>query len=247
MKAGKEGADGTAVPANDFATPNGSFPGPTPNGRWEWVPDGAEVKSKGKGKGKMRVAGSIVPQPCIDPQLQNPGLSQPSQVFPSGSVAAHQQFLRQAAGVPFMGNQDRNTSAGLEGPSAGPSTLNPPTSFGADTTAAYVPASEDDQPPVSAPASLPHNPPVSAPASLPNNPPARFRAGRPAQSHATDTAVMLPAAQPANANPHPAPAVPTVQVLTTKIQRMEKELIDHKAILSQILQAVKIMHVEQQE
>ena len=241
IKAEKEVADGAAVPAEGFATPNGSFPGPTPNGRWEWVPDGAEVKSKGKGKGRRQNAASVIPQPCIDPQLQNHSLSQPQPGFPQGSVGANHQFLRQAPGVSFMGNQDRTTPAGLEGPSAGPSTLNPPTSFGgADTTANHAPAPEDD-PPL-----------ASSSSNLSNNLLAQFRPGRPAQPHATDTAVMLPATQPANANPpvqnpHAAPTVPTAQVLTTKIQRMEKELMDHKTILSQILQAVKVIHGEQHE
>lgn len=50
----------------DLVDPNGSFPGPTPNGRWEWVPEGEDAQGKNK---RRRRRPMNEPQP-LDPALQ---------------------------------------------------------------------------------------------------------------------------------------------------------------------------------
>lgn len=99
-----------------YEDPNGSFPGPTANGRWEWVPDGEEVTNKNK-KRKRR---TLVELHNLDPQLQQPPPASPSlqqpPLFPGNQVLPNttHHYLQQLQGPQSsqQGRQNRTAAPG---------------------------------------------------------------------------------------------------------------------------------------
>lgn len=217
-----------------FEDPNGSFPGPTPNGRWEWVPDGEEVTSKNK----KRKRKPPVEQQNLDPQLQSPASSQP-RLFSTDHSPSNmgQNLLHHLRETQAQMNQNRTPSTGFERQD-GP--------FRHSSSFASVNDSQDF---------TGHN--ADEDSILPAQRSSRLRPQYTSQQPrpATGTAVMsasapsrpsdsgTPKTGPSNAAQAATPkAAQSGQVLMSRIERMEKEQRDQKNMLAQILGAVQGMH-----
>lgn len=222
-----------------YEDPNGSFPGPTPNGRWEWVPDGEEVTSKTK----KRKRKAPVEQQNLDPQLQTPA-SSTSALFsnqqPNSSLS--QTFLHQLQEAQAQVNQSRNTPNSFERQDSAHARLHHASSFASVTDSQDFPGSNTDD----------------EASHLSTNRPTRVRQQFPIQQPrpAADTAVMStassrPAESGTSSGSQGSAMLPTLvapkvaqsgQVLMSRIERMEKEQRDQKNILAQILGAVQGMN-----
>ena len=226
-----------------FEDPNGSFPGPTPNGRWAWVPDGEEVTNKTK-KRRRRPP---VEQQNLDPQLQSSVTSHPPLFSsqPSNSDLSH-TFLHQLQEAQSQPSQSRTTPSNFERQDSSRARLHHVSSFANITDSQDFPGNNTDD----------------ESSHLATHRPTRIRQQFPSQQtrSAADTAVMSTASSrhPESGNssgcpsaamlstPAPAPAAPKVaqsgQVLMSRIERMEKEQRDQKNMLAQILGAVQGMN-----
>ena len=220
-----------------FEDPNGSFPGPTPHGRWEWVPDGEEVTSKNK----KRKRKPPVEQQNLDPQLQSSASSQP-RLFSTDHSPSNvgQNLVPHLRDTPAPINQNRTPSTGVARQDAGHGQFPHSSSF----------ASVNDSPEFTG-----HH--TEEESILPSQRSSRLRPPHPAQlpRSAAGTAVMsasapsrpsdsgTPITGPSNAAQAAAPKVAqSGQVLMSRIERMEKEQRDQKNMLAQILGAVQGMH-----
>ena len=246
-----------------FEDPNGSFPGPTPNGRWEWVPDGEEVTSKNK-KRKRRPP---VEQQNLDPQLQTPTPSQQPLLFSPSQSASSQHFLHQLQEAQSsQANQNTRPATAAAAAAGGLESED-----SAHTQArlqhhnsSFTNASDSRD------VTNGHTDDDSAALLSPNRP-SRHRQPFPSHQHpharaaavATETAIMS-SSSPSTARPpepvalgqssvngaggvghsltNPAPkAAQSGQVLMSRIERMEKEQRDQKNMLARILGAVQGM------
>ena len=220
-----------------YEDPNDSFPGPTPNGRWEWVPDGEEVTNKLK-KRKRRSTAQLQQQEqhqSLDPQLQSPSSSDPS-TFRQDSLSdyprpPYEAQLDAASTLP----QHHHTLASNDH-------LQQPTLYTNTLTHTHDPP--DFPPDTDSDNYLPQAP-------YPNHPTTRQHPlHRPFPSEAIMTTIPHP---PILRNVLPSQMDPTTsgmiaqtaaktqsaQVLMSRIERMEKEQRDQKEMLAQILGAVK--------
>lgn len=228
-------------PESLYEDPNGTFPGPTPNGRWEWVADGEEVTSKNKKRRRRRAPAQQ--QQSLDPELQTASsshLSQLSHQYSHGSIQSYQN--------PHSIPQQHGTQP-LDRPQQPPSTH------------PFSPLTElRDFPPDDPTLFTNHNQPY-----LPPNPSShRALQQQPQHTHSNPPASTAPMLPPSNPNPnntttshihtqHPhqnptfngatcGPKAPqSGQVLMSRIERMEKEQRDQKTMLQQILASVKGM------
>lgn len=209
-----------------FEDPNGVFPGPSPNGRWAWVPDGEEVTSKATKK--RRRTAPAPPHSALDPQLQtptNPHTSQRPMTAPGQQLLNSIQDTRDQQA--FLQNQQPQYG----GYDSAPNTYqrNAPLNGLGDHNGFY-PSADDDT----------HNPP-SYPNHQANTSPSRLRSQRQAAPMATMGAVPT---QPDTNGPTTAqsgPKAPSGQLLMSRIERMEQEQRDQKNMLAQILGAVQGM------
>lgn len=220
-----------------YEDPNGSFPGPTPNGRWEWVPDGEEVTSKTK-KRKRRPP---VEQQNLDPQLQASASSQPPAFSnQQSSSGLSQSFLRQLQEAQSQGSQSRNTPSSFERQDSSHARLHHASSFASITDSQdFAGNNTDDESShlsTHRPSRLRQQFPSQQPRATAEMAVMSTAASRPPESGTSSggqSATMLPTA---GAAPKPAQSG---QVLMSRIERMEKEQRDQKNILAQILGAVQ--------
>ena len=200
------------------------LPGPNPNGRWAWVPDGEEVTNKkSKKKRKPGLISHSPPQPApappaqstLDPQLQTPN-----------PHSLHQPMS--APGQQLLDEFNRNPQLPYDRYDP-PDTLqhHVPDNGTGDPAGFYQPTPDD----------TPQYPPPSYPTPQPNASPSRLRSQRPPVPTATMSTSQ--AAVDMNAG---TPKAPSGQVLMSRIERMEKEQRDQKNMLAQILGAVQSMH-----
>lgn len=221
-----------------YEDPNGSFTGPTPDGRWEWVRDGEEVTSKNK---KRRRKGPL-DQQNLDPQLQTPSSSR-AQLLSTGESASstenmnlrYLQDLQSAADQAHIaGNEtdvDDSRHTHLRA-------TNPFDNGGDDSP--LFPHQPNDGSPVPPP-----------PSNLASITPSRPRAPQPLPSRPAETAVMsaVPIAVDANNRTEQtlsaalaaAPKAQSGQVLVARMERVEKDLREQRNMLTQILGAVQTM------
>ena len=216
-----------------YEDPNETFPGPTPNGRWEWVPDGEEVTNKSR-KRKRRPP---VEQQNLDPQLQSSNPSQPHQFPPNNSVSpSESQYMRQLQDHSVLNGQNRNMLSGFERRDSGPGHIHAPSSFASADESPDLMRSLDEDPSL-----LAHHSHVPNPTT-----PSRLRSQYPTRP-AVETAIMSSTTSPATAQTLSAalagaPKAQSGQVIMSRIERMEKEQRDQKNMLAQILGVVQGIH-----
>ena len=220
-----------------FDDPNGSFPGPTPNGRWEWVPDGEEVTNKNK----KRKRKPPVEQQNLDPQLQTPASSQP-RLFPTNYSPSNvsQNLLHHLREAQAQIDQNQSPSAGFERQDSGHGRFHQNSSFASVNDSQDFTGNNTDDDSI-----------------LSSQRPSRLRQQFSSQQPrpGAETAIMSSSAptRPSdsgtpivgqnNAVQTTAPkAAQSGQVLMSRIERMEKEQRDQKNMLAQILGAVQGMH-----
>lgn len=85
----------TSPPGDDeqhWEDPNGVVPGPTPTGKWVWAEEGDELVTKGKKKRRKIFVPN--PLPTLDPQLQNTASPSPPQTqhFSTENLTANMGF-----------------------------------------------------------------------------------------------------------------------------------------------------------
>lgn len=238
-KTQKEMAEmGAGLPAEQpYEDPNETFPGPTPNGRWEWVPDGEEVTNKNK-KRRRRPP---VEQQNLDPQLQSPTQSRPQQFHTNNSLSPNDsQYMRQLQDSSILNSQNRNMPSSYERRDSGPGHMN--TSYANPEDSPDMMRSLDDD--SSLLTHQPHIPNTTTSSRLRSQFPAPTR-----PAAAAETAIMSSTASPAAVQAQTlsaalagAPKAQSGQVIMSRIERMEKEQRDQKNMLVQILGAVQGIH-----
>lgn len=235
-KAQKEMAEAAASGPDDqqFGDANGSISGPTPNGRWEWVPDGDDATNKNK---RRRRRPPIEQQP-LDPQL------------PSNNVPHAVDHRPNSAGYPptdtfqqimFAANQQ--TNAALSRHDSAPTRLqHTPTFTNQSSSFEFTPQATEDENhifPTSMQAGLPQH---RSTLQLHHSDPGTMQSqagqfgGFPASSMGYGGAqIAAPVTQQV------APRVQSAQMLLSRIERIEKEQKDQRNMLTQILGAVQMM------
>jgi len=211
-----------------YEDPNGTFPGPTPNGRWEWVPDGEEVTSKNK----KRKRKPPTQQQSLDPQLHTPSTSQFPHQYPPNTVDHDSiQSFQSTHSMP----QQRNTLR-LDNRRPATTTL--------QNSHPFTNLDEPQDFPPDDPSLFPNQPYIHSNAAS-RSPPQQ-------QSHTrtAETASMLSSSsypgttihgQHQNAHFNNTPKAQSGQVIMSRIERMEKEQRDQKDMLQQILASVQNM------
>ncbi len=219
-----------------YEDPNGSFSGPTPDGRWEWVRDGEEVTSKNK---KRRRKAPPEHQ-NLDPQLQTPSSSR-AQVFSAGdSASSEHNQLHYLQDLQLAAEQNRTAANAIddEGATHTPACGRNPYDNAGDSPG--FPNRANDGSPVP-------NPQLN----LTNSNPLCPRASHPPPSRPAETAIMSAAAIQVDANNRTeqtisealaaAPKAQSGQVLVARMERVEKDLREQRNMLTQILGAVQAM------
>ena len=224
-------------PAQPYEDPNGRIAGPTRTGRWEWLEDGDEIKRK-----KKRTKSAATAQestPTMDthdeesPPIPTIGLpSQPAQPLRSSSSmnamsnTYHQGGLSPRSATSRIPETDFNPSLGYGAQSTRPfrhyQAPNPQT----------IPHRNYNQPSMNAntdPLLQSTIPPRGRQPDMTNVTPMMTSM---MQAISTAGSVSMP-------TPTTKPAPQSGQVLMSRIERMEREQIEHKNILSQILNAVQ--------
>lgn len=219
-----------------FEDPNGSFPGPTPNGRWEWVPDGEEVTSKNKKRRRK----PPVEQQNLDPQLQTAG-SQP-QIFPANHSPSNvsPNLFHQFREGQAQTNQNGTPSGGFERQDSGHGRFHHNSSFaGISDSQDFAGNNTDDDSILSSqrPSRLRH--PYASQQARPAAETAIMSSSAPTRP--SDSGTPIPGQTNAVLTTAPK-AAQSGQVLMSRIERMEKEQRDQKNMLAQILGAVQGMH-----
>lgn len=219
-----------------YEDPNDTFPGPTPNGRWEWVPDGEEVTNRNK-KRRRRPP---VEQQNLDPQLQSPNQSRPQQ-FPNNNPVSpsETQYIRQLQdNAAVFNGQNRSIPSGYERHDSVSGHIHNSSFPNTDESPDLMRSLDDD------PSLLTHQTHLSNTTT-----PSRLRSQFPTQPrpNAAETAIMSSNTSPATAQTLSAalagpPKAQSGQVIMSRIERMEKEQRDQKNMLVQILGAVQGMH-----
>ena len=254
----------------EVSDPNGSFPGPTPNGRWEWVPEGDNP-----GKHKRRRRRPPIEQRTLDPALQ-PSIPHLQQQHSISSSSSHRpssagfqpslpyQQQQQGQQQPLFSPTQRRASdqtsiARQDSATTRLQQQNPP--FTSTSSSFDFGPATDDDPTQSLTNSLFPSPSHHAPLS-------HQRSSLSIQHHqhpssgAADTGMMQSAVGhgggfPSNAmgfgggggmqivTATPAgqaqPRLQSGQVIMSRIERMEKEQKDQRVMLAQILGAVQCM------
>ena len=214
--------------------------GPSPNGRWAWVPEGEEVTNK-KAKKRRKDAKDIQQssQPALDPHLQTQASSSPSaQATPSDQLYqnAFNNLQKPALKLRWI-PQKADSQSDLVPPNQrhNPSTADGSSHLNRDQTVSRAP--------------IPHPPSLTQP--VPNQSNASSTSPFPSHIHqsAAPTASMSSNMAPASGSSPlngGAPAAASTkageakaQVLMSRIERMEKEQRDQKDMLAQILGAVQ--------
>lgn len=247
----------------EFADPNRSIPGPTPNGRWEWVPEG-----KTPVKNKRRRRRPPIEQQALDPALQpsipnlQHSMSSSSSHRPSSagfqpSISYHQQQQQQS----MLSPTQRRTSDQLSIPrhDSAPTRLQQTNFTSTSSSFDFGPITDDD-PTQSLTNSLFPSPSHHAPLSHQRSSLQlhhQHATGGPADTGMMQSAVGHGGGFPSNAmgfgggggaqivtaTPagQPQPRVQSGQVIMSRIERMEKEQKDQRIMLAQILGAVQCM------
>ena len=206
------------------------LPGPNPNGRWAWVPDGEEVTSK-KSKKRKRTAPASNPrstpapaaQSTLDPQLQTPNTTH--SLHQSLSTTG-QQLLDEFSRSPQLqyGRYDSTPNALQHHPSTN----------GTENHSGFYQNRNDNSPQYPVPPYANHQQ---------NTTPSRLRSQRPPAPTATMSANQNAVENNASSNAALGGSkAPSGQVLMSRIERMEKEQRDQKNMLAQILGAVQGIH-----
>ena len=236
-KAQKEMAEQTAsnAPQQEQALedPNGAFPGPTPGGRWEWVPD-SDDKSNGN---KRRRRKPPVEQQSLDPPIQIPHA--PPALNPRPASAGYPPSHTYQQSMLAPGQQ---SNASLARHESAPTRLqHTPTFNSTSSSFDFAPTAEEDTSlfPSQVSASLPQQR-----ASLQMQP-----------SAASDPTGLMPALAAGHMGAFPSHAssfggaqqlaapfrAQNGQMLLSRIERMEKEQKQQRNMLTQILGAVQMM------
>lgn len=220
-----------------FEDPNGSFPGPTPNGRWEWVPDGEEVTNKNK----KRKRKPPVEQQNLDPQLQTPASSQP-RLFPTNHSPSNvsQNLLHHLREAQAQIDQNHSPSAGFERQDSGHGRFHQNASFASvNDSQDFTGNNTDDDSILSSQRPSRLRQQFSSQQPRPGAETAIMSSSAPTRPSDSGTPIV----GPNNAVQTTAPkAAQSGQVLMSRIERMEKEQRDQKNMLAQILGAVQGMH-----
>ena len=253
----------------EFVDPNETIPGPTPNGRWEWVPEGDS-----SGKNKRRRRRPPIEQQPLDPALQpnvpnlQHSMSSSSSHRPSSagyppSLAYHQPPQQQSQHQQSMlSPTHRRTSDQISNPrhDSAPMRLQQTAGFTSTSSSFDFGPTTDEDPTQSLTNSLFPSPSHHAPLSHQRSS-LQIQHQHPAAGPA-DTGMMQSAvghgggfpsnamgfgagggAQIVTATPagQPQPRVQSGQVIMSRIERMEKEQKDQRVMLAQILGAVQCM------
>ena len=200
-----------------FQDPNGIMPGPTRNGRWEWLEEGDEIRRKKKKKTSLPAQSLLAPElrdssvvtPATRRQAATLGNLPPKPFSPAQPVPAQQQQR--------ISSSIRPQEPSLI-PNGGHVSSSSPMRFRSYNATASCSLQSDT--PVQQP---PSEEPTSRGAS---------------QRHAAPFEAVASTASGAAAAPKTAPSG---QVLMSRIERMEKEQRDQKNMLAQILGAVQGM------
>ena len=219
-------------------TPNGAFPGPTPSGRWEWIPD-SDDKSNGS---KRRRRKPPTEQQSLDPQLQVPHAHPSLNPRPASAGYPPSRTFQQSMLAP---SQQTNTS--LARHESAPTRLqHTPTFNSTSSSFDFAQPREEDR-------SIQFSPQVSA--NLPQQRPSLQMQ----PSTASDPTGLMPAlaghmggfvshtqnfggAQLGATAAQQAPfRAQNGQMLLSRIERMEKEQKQQRNMLTQILGAVQMM------
>lgn len=218
-----------------YEDPNGSFSGPTPDGRWEWVRDGEEIISKNKKRRRK----ATLDQQNLDPQLQTPSSLRARLFSASESTSStDHHYLRQIEDLQLEGNQNRIAGDEFDAEDSTHERLDEENSFGnVGDSPVFSRNLNDDS------SDLPSQP------NLANTTPSRPRAPHPPPSRPAEIAVMSTASIPVDVNSPTeqtlsaalaaAPKAQSGQVLVARMERVEKDLREQRNMLTQILGAVQ--------
>ena len=226
-------AASNAPDGHQLGDPNGTVPGPTPNGRWEWVPDGDDASNKTKRR-RRRLPTEQQP---LDPQLPTANLPPVLDPRPASAGYPPTSSLQQSMLAPTQASLLRHESA--------PTRLqNPPTFTSTSSSFDFGPQPTDEESPM-------FSPPVQAglqqhrsslqlqhsdPGPVTMQPLTGHMGTFPTTSMGYGGAQMAAAAAQQTA-----PRVQSGQMLLSRIERMEKEQKDQRNMLTQILGAVQMM------
>ena len=242
-KTQKELADAAAgLPEQQpFEDPNGSFSGPTPDGRWEWVRDGEEVTSKSKKRRRK----PPLDQQNLDPQLQSPSSSR-AQLLSAGETPSSTDNiqLRYLQELHMASDQTRIAANETDVEDSSHSRLRATHPFdNGDDSSVFTHQANDG------------SPVAHTSSNLTNTTPSRARAPIPAPSRPAETAIMSAVSIAMDANNRTeqtlsaalaaAPKAQSGQVLVARMERVEKDLREQRNMLTQILGAVQTMTATQ--
>ena len=215
-----------------YEDPNGKMPGPTPNGRWEWLEEGDEIKRKKKKRNPV-LQGSSTPEPG-DPNSPLPQLPTRRQASTLGYLPPKPFQVA----LPMSAQQQR-AQAALHHPHESPSSRG--------SLDSSISSAERNNADSHFPTQRPglHNPTQHNTRSGSRIPPQTTVPEAASRGLLPPPAGMPDATPPAgvpggNMGPGPSKA-PSGQVLMSRIERMEKEQRDQKNMLAQILGAVQGM------
>ena len=205
------------------------FPGPNPNGRWAWVPDGEEVTNKNSKKKRRSVPAT---QPAnsstLDPQLQSPDMFRSSAQPPltgqggqNGIGSPQDAALQLHDAVQEHYGRFDSTSSNVQS--------DPLTNDTGDRPEFY-PTNDGNATSLSPYA---HNPNLDRHIET-------YPSRLPPQTQAAPTAPMAsPSKRTDISSSNLSSEGPREQVLMSRIEQMEKEQRDQKNMLEQILGAVQ--------
>lgn len=237
--------------------PNGVVPGPTPTGKWIWAEAGDELVTKGKKKRKKIFVPD--PQPTLDPELENPAQSQPTnQAFSTDNLASAMNFpdfsatyQDPTASSLNLQTTDSTHQPGLDRHNSAPNTLQQLSDFSAGN---FSTASMDDNSFFAQPQHQQRNsfPSISVPhlqqqdfsihraepAVMTSPPTETATTQMTTPSASTAQNIPLNNASTSTSNGQAPTRNHNGQVLMSRIERMEKEQRDQKNMLTKILGAV---------
>lgn len=237
----REVEEGSHLP-QPYEDPNGSMPGPTRTGHWEWLEDGDEVKrKKRKARSNVNVLDSSTPGLDANNDDESPRMSS------IGLVTQSAQATRRT-GPNLSALTNTYHQPGLS--STQPSTSRVAgTDFNSSMTG-YPPQNPRQfrQYQATTPLLAPQRTYTPTPHNTNTDP--MLQSSIPARGRQADMASMAPMMTPMMQTPSVAPvpmptqnplkpAQPSGQVLMSRIERMEKEQNEQKNMLAQILSAVQ--------
>lgn len=222
-----------------YEDPNGSFSGPTSDGRWEWVRDGEEVMSKNKKRRRK----APLDQQILDPQLQTPGSLRPQLLSAGESASSPENVqLRYLQELQMAADQSRIVANGTDPDDSSHARLHTSNPFDHVGDSPIFSNHPNDGSPIS----HPHPPP-----NITKITPSRSRAPLPAPSRPAEIAVMSAPSIPVDSDGRTeqtlgialaaTPKTQSEQVMGVRMDRVEKDLREQKHMLAQILGAVQTM------